>query len=61
MFYHREHLFIETDLLKDNLLTAFQTNPSYFSIPIIKRVAKQILEALATLHGLNIIHADLKP
>ena len=61
VFYHREHLFIETDLLKDNLLTAFQTNPSFFSLTVIKKIAIQLLEALSTLHSMNIIHADLKP
>lgn len=36
VFYHREHLFIETDLLKDNLFVAYRKNPAFFSIPIIK-------------------------
>ena len=61
VFYHREHLFIETDLLKDNLLTAFQTNPSFFSLSVIKKISIQLLQAIATLHSMNIIHADLKP
>jgi dual specificity tyrosine-phosphorylation-regulated kinase 2/3/4 len=48
-------------LLKDNLLTAFQTNPSFFSISVIRKISAQILQALIILHSLNIIHADLKP
>ena len=36
VFYHREHLFIETDLLRDNLYIAYRKNPTYFSIPILK-------------------------
>lgn len=43
VFYHREHLFIETDLLKDNLFVAYRKNPAYFSIPVLKQIAKQIL------------------
>jgi serine/threonine protein kinase len=48
-------------LLRDNLLTAFQTNPSFFSISVIRKISAQILQALTILHSLNIIHADLKP
>jgi serine/threonine protein kinase len=54
-------LFIETDLLKDNLFIAYRKNPSYFSIPTIKIISKQILTAISTLHSLKIIHSDLKP
>jgi hypothetical protein len=59
--YYREHLLLQTDLLKDNLFVAYRKNPSFFSIPVIKIIAKQILTALATLHSLNVIHSDLKP
>ena len=61
VFYHREHLFIETDLMKDNLYIAYQKNQSFFSIPVIREIGRQILTALKTLHRLQIIHADLKP
>lgn len=59
--YHREHLFIQTDLLKDNLFVAYRKNPSFFSVPTIRIIARQILTALATLHSLHIVHSDLKP
>ncbi len=59
--YYKEHLLLQTDLLKDNLFAAYQKNPSFFSIPVIKIIAKQILTALATIHSLSIIHSDLKP
>ena len=59
--YYKEHLLLQTDLLKDNLFTAYRKNPSFFSIPVIKVIARQILTALSTLHSLNIIHSDLKP
>jgi dual specificity tyrosine-phosphorylation-regulated kinase 2/3/4 len=54
-------MFIQTDLLKDNLFVAYRKNPALFSIPVIKQISKQILEALLILHSLQIIHADLKP
>jgi len=59
--YHKEHLLIQTDLLKDNLFVAYRKNPSFFSIPTIRAIARQILTALAAIHSLNIIHSDLKP
>ena len=59
--YHKQHLWIQTDLLKDNLYNAYRKNQSFFSIPTIKIVARQILTALAAIHSLNIIHSDLKP
>lgn len=60
-YYYKEHLLIQTDLLKDNLFVAYRKNPSFFSIPVIKQIGKQVLTALAALHSLNIIHSDLKP
>jgi dual specificity tyrosine-phosphorylation-regulated kinase 2/3/4 len=59
--YYKEHLLLQTDLLKDNLFNAYRKNPSFFSIPVIKVIARQILIACSTLHALNIIHSDLKP
>eukprot|EP01095_Lingulamoeba_sp_RSL-Kostka_P006547 TRINITY_DN2058_c0_g1_i1.p1 TRINITY_DN2058_c0_g1~~TRINITY_DN2058_c0_g1_i1.p1 ORF type:complete len:392 (+),score=93.53 TRINITY_DN2058_c0_g1_i1:367-1542(+) len=65
-FYHKEHLFIVTELLRDNLYEFYKYNieygdGDYFSLPNIKSIAKQILVALEFLHNLNIIHCDLKP
>ena len=60
-FYYKEHLLLQTDLLKDNLFVAYRKNPSFFSVPVIKQIARQVLTALAALHSLNIIHSDLKP
>jgi serine/threonine protein kinase len=59
--YYKEHLLLQTDLLKDDLYSAYRKNPSYFSIPVIKIISRQLLIALTTLHSLNIIHSDLKP
>ena len=33
----------------------------YFTFPRMKRISKQILEALEYIHHLNLIHCDLKP
>jgi len=60
-FYHREHLMILTELLKENLYDVYTQNPTYFTLPRLQIISKQILTALATLHKLHIIHNDLKP
>jgi serine/threonine protein kinase len=65
-FYHREHLFIVTELLKDNLYE-FQRYLSehghapYFTLPRIQRIARQVLTALAFIHAAGVLHCDLKP
>ncbi len=65
-FYHREHLFLVTELLKDNLYE-FQKylddngRPPYFTLPRIQRIARQVLEALSFIHSKGLIHCDLKP
>jgi serine/threonine protein kinase len=65
-FYHREHLFIVTELLKDNLYEFYKYNREhedevYFTIGRIQKVAYQILKALEYIHSLHLIHCDLKP
>ncbi|KAA6369646.1 MAG: putative Dual specificity protein kinase pom1, partial [Streblomastix strix] len=65
-FYYKEHLFIMCELLKDNLYEyqkyCNENNlPNYFTIPRLQRIAKQVLEALAFLHSLGLMHCDLKP
>jgi hypothetical protein len=65
-FYHKEHLFLVSELLRENLYE-FQRfllesgQPSYFTIPRLKKIMKQVLEALHFIHGLNLIHCDVKP
>merc|ERR1712014_507168 len=44
-FYHKEHLIIVTELLRDNLY----------------EFSKQVLIALEYVHSLRLIHCDLKP
>jgi serine/threonine protein kinase len=65
-FYHKEHLFIVTELLKDNLYEYYRFNleketETYFTIPRLQRVTKQILIGLQYIHSLRLIHCDLKP
>jgi hypothetical protein len=66
VFYHREHLHLVTELLKDNLYE-FQKylfdagQPPYFTLPRIQRIAVQCLRALDFVHGNGLIHCDLKP
>ncbi|TVU02374.1 hypothetical protein EJB05_52159 [Eragrostis curvula] len=65
-FYHQEHLFIVTELLRANLYEFQKYNEEsggevYFTLPRIQAIARQCLEALVYLHHLRIIHCDLKP
>eukprot|EP00330_Aristerostoma_sp_ATCC50986_P000804 CAMPEP_0114578878 /NCGR_PEP_ID=MMETSP0125-20121206/3360_1 /TAXON_ID=485358 ORGANISM="Aristerostoma sp., Strain ATCC 50986" /NCGR_SAMPLE_ID=MMETSP0125 /ASSEMBLY_ACC=CAM_ASM_000245 /LENGTH=304 /DNA_ID=CAMNT_0001769273 /DNA_START=808 /DNA_END=1719 /DNA_ORIENTATION=+ len=65
-FYHKEHLFILTELLKENLYEFYkltkETDPEpYFTIPRIQKITRQVLLALDYIHGLHLIHCDLKP
>lgn len=65
-FYHKEHLIIITELLRDNLYEFSKFNresggPPYFTLGRIQKVTKQILRALEYVHSLRLIHCDLKP
>lgn len=65
-FYHKEHLFIVTELLRDNLYEYGKYNrevekKQYFNVPRLQKITKQILTALDFIHGLRLIHCDLKP
>ena len=65
-FYHKEHLFIVCELLRDNLYEFSRYNREagcepYFTLPRLRRIAKQCLDALRFVHNLDLIHCDLKP
>eukprot|EP00930_Biecheleria_cincta_P044909 TRINITY_DN30941_c0_g1_i1.p1 TRINITY_DN30941_c0_g1~~TRINITY_DN30941_c0_g1_i1.p1 ORF type:complete len:832 (+),score=141.63 TRINITY_DN30941_c0_g1_i1:80-2497(+) len=65
-FYHKEHLIIVTELLRDNLYEFSKYNREacaepYFTLGRLQRISKQILIALEYIHRLWLIHADLKP
>ena len=65
-FYHKEHLFIVTELLKDNLYEFYKyinenNYENYFNLGRLNKITKQILIALDFIHSLKIVHCDLKP
>ncbi|KAI8472567.1 MAG: kinase-like domain-containing protein [Monoraphidium minutum] len=65
-FYYKEHLFLVCELLRANLYE-FQRyqrdngDDPYFTLPRIQRIATQVLQSLAFLHSLGLVHSDLKP
>jgi len=65
-FYHKEHLIIVTELLRDNLYEFSKFNREcgdepYFTLGRLQKIAKQCLTALDYVHSLRLIHCDLKP
>ncbi|ESS67146.1 protein kinase [Trypanosoma cruzi Dm28c] len=65
-FYYKEHMFIVTELLRDNLYQFSKFNREeetefYFTLPRLQAIAKQILTGLCFLQNLGILHCDLKP
>jgi hypothetical protein len=62
-FYHREHLLLVTELLKDNLYEfqrylALQGAAPYFTGARLRSIARQVLTSLAAIHGAGLIHCD---
>jgi serine/threonine protein kinase len=65
-FYHREHLIIVTELLKQNLfefgkLIVDNDEEPYFTLPRLAFITRQVLVALDFVHGLGLVHSDVKP
>ena len=65
-FYHKEHMFLVTELLSDNLYEFSKYDREheggkYFNIHRLQCVTRQITEALAYIHSLDLLHCDLKP
>eukprot|EP00033_Pygsuia_biforma_P000974 GCRY01001116.1.p1 GENE.GCRY01001116.1~~GCRY01001116.1.p1 ORF type:complete len:754 (+),score=197.95 GCRY01001116.1:322-2583(+) len=65
-FYHKEHLILVTELLRDNLYEFGRFNrseegPPWFTLRRVQAITKQILECLRVAHRSGVIHADLKP
>jgi len=65
-FYHKEHLIIVTELLRDNLYEFSKFNREcgddpYFTLGRLQKIASQVLNALEYVHSLRLIHCDLKP
>lgn len=65
-FYYKEHLFIVSELLKENL---YEFNKfiyenklkKFFTLKRIKKIAYQLCVALKFIHNLKLIHCDIKP
>ena len=62
-FYFREHLFIVSELLGENLyvIASKETTRHLLRGQWLKPIARQILTALDFIHNEGIIHADIKP
>ncbi|PRP87150.1 Protein kinase domain containing protein [Planoprotostelium fungivorum] len=65
-FYHKEHLFIVTELLDRNLYEFYKFNretgdDNWFNLTRIRIIARQLLQSLNFIHSLGIMHCDLKP
>lgn len=63
---YQEHLFIVSELLKDNLyefgryIKETGSEP-YFTLERLQSIMRQCLEALAFIHKRKLIHCDIKP
>jgi dual specificity tyrosine-phosphorylation-regulated kinase 2/3/4 len=61
-FYFRGHLCISTDLLGMNLYEFIKAHDFRgFSLKLIRRFTKQLLQCLMLLQSHKVIHCDLKP
>jgi serine/threonine protein kinase len=65
-FYHREHLVIVTELLRQNLFEFGKfiidnDEEPYFTMPRLSYITKQMLTALDFVHNLGLVHSDVKP
>ncbi|WEW57306.1 serine/threonine protein kinase, CMGC, dual-specificity [Emydomyces testavorans] len=61
-FYFRGHLCISTELLGMNLYEFIKAHEFRgFSLKLIRRFTKQILNTLVLLHGKRVVHCDMKP
>ena len=65
-FYHREHLVIVTELLRQNLYEFGKSilesrGPLYFTRLRLSHITRQCLVALKFVHDLGLMHCDIKP
>lgn len=65
-FYHKEHLIIVTELLRQNLFEFGKyimehNEPQYFTRSRLCYIARQCLVALRFVHKLGLVHSDIKP
>lgn len=65
-FYHKEHLIIVTELLRQNLFEfgkyiTDNDEPQYFTRSRLCYICRQCLVALRFVHDLGLVHSDIKP
>ena len=65
-FYHREHLIIVTELLRQNLFEFGKFimdsgEEPYFTLSRLSYVIRQCLVSLRFVHNLGLVHSDIKP
>jgi serine/threonine protein kinase len=65
-FYHREHLIIVTELLRQNLFEFGKFiidsgEEPYFTIDRMSYITQQCLIALKFVHNIGLVHSDVKP
>lgn len=65
-FYHREHLVIVTELLRQNLFEFGKfildnDEEPYFTLSRLAYISRQILLSLKFVHNLGLVHSDVKP
>lgn len=65
-FYHREHLVIVTELLRQNLFEFGKfiidnDEEDYFTLSRLAYISRQALVALQFVHSLGLVHSDIKP
>mmetsp|Transcript_19359 Transcript_19359/g.46461 ORF Transcript_19359/g.46461 Transcript_19359/m.46461 type:complete len:837 (-) Transcript_19359:58-2568(-) len=65
-FYHREHLVIVTELLRQNLYEFGKSilesrGPLYFTRLRLSHILRQCLVSLKFVHELGLMHCDIKP
>ena len=65
-FYHKEHLIIVTELLRQNLFEFGKyimenDEPRYFTRQRLCYIARQCLVSLSFVHKLDLVHSDIKP
>ncbi|KAI9330754.1 kinase-like domain-containing protein [Obelidium mucronatum] len=61
-FEHRNHTCMVFELLAQSIFDFLKENSfAPFPVPHIQQFATQILESITFMHGLRLIHTDLKP
>ena len=60
-FWHEDHACIVTELAGSDLHCALQKAKRALALPSLRHIASQLFTALAALHNIGMVHADIKP